>query len=386
MIIEQIDRTVPTLSATLRILPPLQDMDVLWSLLERLLIAHAPSGGAALPGGIGDTIAAEAGELGMAGRVQPLGATGNLALRVGAEGDAPDVVIVAHMDRPSYRVADVEKGTLFPICATRFPQGEYRVPAKAVRFQEGHLVVGAEGTLVALTARNDKAALRFEPTRGALDWRDTVLMSPQPTCDGARVVGTGLDNSLGTLTALLTAAALHAVEATLRERGRQCLFVFSDLEEGPPQGFFGHGAARLTYAVPPPKLGCVVVDAQTAGEGLGPAPGSGVSYGAASGRGRGSVVPPHALALALDLIADFEAQRPGTVTHNRGYISRSDDLALGRWAPVLALSGPPITDPHTGFEAAHLGDIQGGAWWLAYLLSALLGVAPEIAQRYALGS
>ena len=385
MIIERIDRTVPALRDALRTLPPLQDMDALWPLLERLLNAHAPSGGAALPNGIGAVIAAEAGELGLAGRVGPLGATGNLALRLGADGDTADVIVVAHMDRPSYRVQDAESGVLFPICATRFPHGEYRVPAKAVRVQDGRLVVGAEGTLIALTAGNGAAGLRFETTRGKLDWRDTVLMNPRPTREGARVTGTGLDNSLGTLTALLSAAVLHKVETALRERGRQCLFVFSDLEEGPPQGFFGHGAARLTYAVPPPKRGCVVVDAQTAGEGLGPPPGSGVSYGAASGRGRGSVVPPNALALALDLIADFDAQRAGTVTHNRGYISRSDDLILGRWSPVLALSGPPITDPHTGFEGAHLGDIQSGAWWLAYFLAATLGLAPDVSTRYALG-
>ncbi len=386
MLIEHIDRAMPALRQALETLPPLRDMDALWPMLERLLNAHAPSGGAALPGAIGDTIAAQAAELGLAGRVGTLGATGNLALRVGAEGDTPDIVIVAHMDRPSYRVRDAKSGALFPICATRFPQGEYRVPAKAVRVQDGRLTLGAEGTLIAHTADDGSATLRFTATRGALDWRDTVLMAPPPQREGPRVVGTGLDNSLGTLTALLTAAALHAAEPTLRERGQQCLFVFSDLEEGPPQGFFGHGAARLTYVVPPPKRGCVVVDAQTAGEGLGPTPGGGVSYGAASGWGRGAAVSPNALALALDLIADFEVQRPGTVRHNRGYISRSDDMALSRWSPILALSGPPITDPHTGFEAAHLGDIQGGAWWLAYLLSATLGLVPQIAERYALGS
>ena len=384
MLITQIDQVAPALGQTLRTLAPVHDADALWPLLERLLTAHAPSGGAALAGGIGDVIATLADELGLAGRVHPLGATGNVALRVGSEGQTPDVVIVAHMDRPSYRVQDAVSGAIFPISATRFPHGEYRVPAKAVRVQDGRLVVGAEGTLIAQTPDNGAVTLRFETTHGALDWRDTVLMNPSPKRTGARVVGTGLDNCLGTLTALLSAAALRAVEPQLQELGLQCLFVFSDLEEGPPQGFFGHGAARLTYAVPPPKRGCVVVDAQTVGEGPGPALGGGVNYGAASGWGRGSVVPPHALALALDLIADFDVHRPGTVTPNRGYISRSDDMALTRWAPVLALVGPPITDPHTGFEAAQLGDIQGGAWYLAYFLAAMLGIAPEIAARYAL--
>ncbi len=365
---------------------PVNDAGPLWGMLERLLVAHAPSGGANLPGGIGDDIARLAGDLGLHGNMQPqLGATGNAAIAIGADKPAPDVVVVAHMDRPSFRVRSLEDGILFPICANRFPEGTYRVPAKAVRFERGRLVVGAAGVLEAQNPPQGEPVLRFETRQGALRWHDTVLMDVHPALDGDTVVGTGLDNSLGVLTALLVAAALQALDPALRSRDRRCLFVFTDQEEGPPEGFFGHGAARLTYTVPPPTYGCVVVDAQNAGPGMVPQVGQGVSYGAVSNWGRGSIVPPNYHALAVDLARDLNAARPDTVQMNTGYLSRSDDMILGRWTRVLALSGPPLANAHTGHETAHLGDVQAGVWWLAHFLAAALNVVPELTPQYALG-
>jgi putative aminopeptidase FrvX len=279
-----------------------------------------------------------------------------------------------------------EDGKLFPICANRFPDGEYRVPAKAVRFENGRLVVGAAGMLVSQKTAAD-ATLHFEARQGALEWHDTVLMDVHPALDAQGVVvGTGLDNSLGVLTVLLTALATvySFVDPMLEDINRRCLFVFVDQEEGPPDGFFGHGAARLTYAVPPPTLGCVVVDAQTAGPGLVPQVGRGVSHSAASNWGRGSIVPPNYHALAVDLARDLNAAHPGTVQLNTGYLSRSDDMILGRWAPILALSGPPMADAHTGHESAQIADIQRGARWLTHFLAAVLGVAPDLDARYGL--
>lgn len=377
---------LPALHDALSRSQPVSDGGALWPLLERLLLAHAPSGGANLPGGIGDQIAEVAGELGLHDRWQRrLGATGNAAIAVGADKPAPDIVVVAHMDRPSFRVQSREDGTLFPICANRFPEGEYRVPAKAVRFENGRLVVGAAGMLVSHKAPPDAPVLQFEVRQGHLQWHDTVLMDVHPALDERGIViGTGLDNSLGVLTALLAATALHVLDPALRIQDRRCLFVFTDQEEGPPDGFFGHGAARLTYAVPPPTTGCVVVDAQTAGPGLVPQVGHGASACAVSNWGRGSIVPPNYHALMVDLARDLNAVRPGTVQLNTGYLSRSDDMVLGRWAPILALSGPPMTDAHTGHESAHVADIQHGAWWLAHFLAAALGLVPELTARYAL--
>ncbi len=379
-----LSRALPALTEELSRLPAVNESGPLRAMLARLLEAHAPSGGANLPGAIGGEIALLATELGLGARLIPqIGSTGNAAIWLGADKSAADVIVAAHMDRPSFRVRDASRGELYPICANRFPPGEYRVMAKAVRFVSGRLVVGAEGTLV---SRREAGAesLRFAAQRGELAWHDTVLIAAPPSFDGERVSGTGLDNSLGVLTALLAAAALRSVEGVLSEQGRRCLFVFTDQEEGPPDGFFGHGAARLTSALPPPTIGCVVVDAHTAGPGLVPQPGAGISLSAASGWGRGSVVPPNYHALALSLAEDLNALRPGTAQFNTGYLSRSDDMMLGRWAPIVGLCGPPMTDPHTGHEAAILGDMQSGAWWLAHFLAAVLGLAPDLVPLYAL--
>jgi len=380
-----LDKALPALHARLAEVPALRDTETLWPSLERLLVAHAPSGGAALSGGIGDDIAALASELGLGERwLSDLGATGNCALWLGAPKSDADLVVVAHMDRPSFRVKSVSDGELFPICTNRFPSGEYRVPAKAVRFEEGRLVVGAAGVLISRKGEGQES-LHFEAKRGQLAWHDTVLIDVHPVWDGVRVLGTGLDNSLGVLTALLAAAALYSVEETLAAHNRRCLFVFSDQEEGRPDGFFGHGAARLTYRLPAPSCGVVVVDGHTAGPGLVPQLGGGVSVGAASGWGRGSLVPPNYHALLLALTESLNALRPGTAQLNTGYLSRSDDMILGRWAQVVALAGPPLTDPHTGYECALLTDVQAGVWWLAYFVAAALGLVPELAARYGLG-
>ena len=379
-----LSRALPALAEGLSRLPAVSESEPLWALLARLLEAHAPSGGANLPGAVGGEITLLAAELALGDRaISQIGSTGNAAIWLGAEQPTADVVIAAHMDRPSFRVRDASSGELYPICANRFPPGEYRVAARAVRFGRGRLAVSAEGVLV---SRRETGAesLHFEARHGELAWHDTVLIAAPPSFDGERVSGTGLDNSLGVLTVLLAAAALRAVEGVMIEQGRRCLFVFTDQEEGPPDGFFGHGAARLTHALPPPTVGCVVVDAHTAGPGLVPQPGAGVSLSAASGWGRGAVVPPNYHALALDLAAGLNALRPGTAQINTGYLSRSDDMMLGRWTPILGLCGPPMTDPHTGHETAYLRDVKSGAWWLAHFLAAVLGLAPDLAPLYAL--
>ncbi len=385
MPVEMINAGLPALHDSLAQCREVNYTDPLWEMLKRLLLAHAPSSGANLLGGIGDDIAVLAEELELQDHViAHLGATGNTAVALGADKVVPDVVVVAHMDRPSFRVRSLDDRTLFPICANRFPQGDYRVGAKAVRFERGRLVVGAEGVLISHRAGSEESLI-FEPSRGRLAWTDTVLMDVHPTCcEDERVIGTGLDNSAGVLMALLTAAVLREIEGALLDGDRRCLFVFTDQEEGPPDGFFGHGAARLAYALPSPNYGCVVVDAQNVGPG-GPVIGRGVSFSAASGWGRGSVVPPNYHALAFDLAADLNALRPDTVQLNHGYLSRSDDMILGRWARILALSGPPLEGAHTGQEFVALGDLQSGVWWLAHFLAAVLNVVSELTPLYALG-
>jgi putative aminopeptidase FrvX len=221
--------------------------------------------------------------------------------------------------------------------------------------------------------------------RGKLAWQDTVLMDVNPVREGDAVVGAGLDNSLGVLVTLLAAAVLRGIEQVLRDRERRCLFVFTDQEEGSPDSFFGRGASRLTHFLPPPAYGCVVVDAHNSGPGLHPKPGQGASHGAVSGWGRGAIVPPNYHSLAVDLAAKVNAERPDTVQMNNGYLSRSDDMVLSRWTRVLAMIGPPMADPHTGYESARLADIQSSVWWVSFFLAAALNLAPELAPRYSLG-
>lgn len=385
MPVDILNQALPALQENLKQQPAVNKTEPLWDMLKRLLAAHAPTGGANLLGGIGDDIAVLSDGLGLRDRtISHLGSTGNAAIWLGSDKITPDLVIVAHMDRPSFRVRDLQKAELFPLCANRFPEGDYRIPAKAVRFERGRLVVRAEGMLVSHKSSGTET-LHFEVKHGQLSWQDTILIDVYPALDGDTVIGAGLDNSLGVLTTLVTAAVLRGVENVMRERERRCLFVFTDQEEGPPDGIFGHGAARLAHALPPPTYGCVIVDAQNAGPGLVPQLGSGTSHSAASKWGYGAIVPPNYHALAVDLAESVNAGRSGTVQMNTGYLSRSDDTILGQWTRILGLSGPPMTNPHTGQESARLGDIQDGVWWLAYFLTAVLNLVPELTPRYALG-
>ncbi len=376
--LDSIHRALPGLNMGLTSLRWLSDDDRLWAALRRLLLAPAPSGGAALPGAILDEITTLASELDLFDRlISRLGSTGNAAVWLGASDAPADLVIIAHMDRPTFRVRDAQAGDLYPMCATRFPADPYQAPARSLRFENRRLVVGAAGTL---TAAGE--SLRLHVERGHLRWYDSVVMHIEPERAGQSVTGTGLDNCLGVITLLGAASALRGAEDGLRQLGRRCLFVFSDLEEGVPTAFFGHGAARLAHLLPPPALGCVVVDAQTANPGGAPGLGRGASHGTVSAWSRGAAVPPNLIALALDLAEEVNGAHPGLVQMNTGYLSRSDDMALGRWAPVLAMIGPPMTDAHTVQERAYLPDIQASIRWLALFIAALL--TPEVERQYVL--
>ncbi len=357
----------------------LTDSNRLWQDLRRLLMAHAPSGGSWLQGAIIDDIQDIASSLGLADRfIRHIGATGNTGIWLGADKPVSDVIVVSHMDRPSFKLKD--DGSLYAICANRFPDGTYTVPAKAMRFEDGRMVVSGTGTLISERA-GGKESLRLEVSSGKVAWYDTVTMDVEPTLTDGVIKGTGLDNCLGVLAVLGAAAALKGAEPDLIIKDRRVLFVFSDLEEGIPEAYFGHGAARLTYAVPPPTYGCLVADAHTAAAD-GPALGKGVSHGSISAWSKGAFVAPNYLALGIDLAGEANAQRPGTIQLNSGYLSRSDDMALGRWTQMLGMIGAPMIDAHTGHESAHLADLPHAMWWLAHFTAAVMGVSDEIAGKY----
>ncbi|MBL8152678.1 MAG: hypothetical protein JNM70_00725 [Anaerolineae bacterium] len=371
------------LQETLDSVALVNDQDTLWGQLRRLLTAHAPSSGAWLPGAIIDEMEAIAGTLGFEKRFQrQIGTTGGAGISLGADHPQPDLVIFAHMDRPTYRVKSAGDGLLYPICANRFTQGTSQARAKALRFIDGRVQVAARGWLYSSREASGDV-LRFETTEGQLGWQDYITLEVEPVLSDGIITGTGLDNCLGVITTLGALAGLRALEDQLRAEGKRILAVFTDLEEGNPEAFFGHGAARTMYAVPPPKRGCLVIDAQTVNPDGVPAMGQGDAYGSVSAWGRGSVVPPNALALAIDLAGELNAARPGTVQMNTGYLSRSDDMALSRWTHILGMSGPPMLHAHTDHETARLDDVPDAMVWLAHLAAAL--VSEEAARRYAVG-
>lgn len=378
--------SVPGLRRALEEHPFISDRVLLWdTALRRLLKANAPSGGAGLPGGIGDEIATIVEALGLKDRFIPeIGSTGCAGIWIGAQKEAPDIVIPAHMDRPTFKVKRVQDGTLYPICAIRFPANAYHVKAKAMRFDDGWLNVAALGTMM-YNKQPSAETLVFQVETGELRWYDLITMDVEPSLQSDVITGTGLDNCLGVVTALGAAAALREIEGALAARNRRVLFVFTDLEEGNPEAFFGHGAARLTYAMPPPTYGVIICDAQSASPDSTPVLGEGASHGSVSAWGRGSTVPPHYLALAVELSAALNGIRPRTVQMNTDYLSRSDDLALNRWTKVLGMIGAPMLAAHTGHESAWLPDIQSAIWWLTHFTMASLGLSPELNRAFALG-
>jgi hypothetical protein len=97
-------------------------------------------------------------------------------------------------------------------------------------------------------------------------------------------------------------------------------------------------------------------------------------------------VPPNFQTLAVDLADAVEKWRPGTVQLNMGYLSRSDDMPLGRWSQILGMIGAPMSEPHTGEESASLSDLANTIVWLIYFTSACLGLTDEVINAYGIRS
>lgn len=358
-----------------------------WGHLVRLLTAGAPSGGCLLPGAIGGVVAELADELGLKENfIAEIGGSGNPGITLGATVSDVDVVITAHIDRPSFRVRELtasEGGLLYPICADRFPAGEYRAQALAFRWEPGEgLVVGARGQFVAQKGAGGDG-YRFVDEDGHLALYDVVTLDATPQLRDGVITGTGLDNCLGALSALYAARILKSAEDALTQAGRRIVIAFTDLEEGVPTAFFGHGAARLMSALPQPRVGAIVCDAQAVNAGINEM-GRGVSHGTASAWGKGAYAPPNFHRLAVELAAAFEQVYPSTVQINHGYQSRSDDLGLSRWTRVLGMAGPPMINAHTAEETAHLIDVPRAGVWLASFALACAGIESEVASRYGL--
>ena len=351
---------------------PVYSDAAIYSYLQRLLAAPAPNSGAALPGAVGEVIADIAAELSLSLSAEPrIRATGNLALEIGAESAGADLLITAHMDRPSFRVLNLAEATLYPLCAIRVPHPQYRCRARAVRFLDGRIETVAQGNMQFKQVAGEWQ-IRFEPESGALDWGDTVLMAAEPRLDHGQVLGTGLDNAAGVLIALLAARSLsRAMSDDFALRRTKVIFAFTDQEEGPPIGLFGQGASRLAHALPP-RLGFINIDAHNVGASTGHVPGIGASHAFVSGYGRGSVVPLDAQALASETAASINCEHPGTVKLNYGYVSRSDDMLLSLHARCLGLIGVVLENAHTCEETIALADVAAAVSWVSMFVMRVL--------------
>lgn len=330
--------------------------------LSRLLAAPAPNNSCQLPGAVGGVIREIAAELGL--DCAPIGSTGNLGIAVGDAAAPLDLLITAHMDRPCFRVRNLAEATLYPLCAIRVPGDDYQCTGMALRFTDGRVQVAAQGRL-RFQSKSGEQRITFQAVRGELGWGDSVMMQAAPQLRDGLIIGTGLDNALGVLIALLSAQALREQ----RLSGR-LLFAFTDQEEAPPSGLFGQGAARLAGELAPPRLGFINIDAHNAHESH--QPGLGASHAFVSGDGRGSVVPMDRQAQAEELAAEVNARQAQTVRLNYGYVSRSDDMLLSLWTRCLGLVGVPLLNAHTTEETAALGDVAAAVDWLPHFVRQLL--------------
>jgi len=342
--------------------------EAIFARLSRLLATPAPANSCTLPGAVGEVIEALAGELGLT--CAPVASTGNLAIEIGDPTAPLDLLITAHMDRPCFRVRNVDEATLYPLCAIRVPGDGYSCDAVALRYIEGRVTIAARGKM-RFDWRDDDYRIRFQPSSGALKRGDTVMMQAAPQLRDGLVIGAGLDNAIGVLLALLSAQALQEYAADAIA-GRKILFAFTDQEEGPPAGLFGQGAARLAHCIDPPRLGFLNIDGHNLDEAAGHVLGVGASHAFVSGDGRGSVVPMNDQALAESLAARVNQWRAGTVRMNYGYVSRSDDMLLSLWSRCLGLSGVIVANAHTTEETAALSDIASAAHWIPAFITTVL--------------
>ncbi len=342
--------------------------EAVFARLSRLLKAPAPNNSCLLDGAVGPVIESLAAELGL--RCAAIGSSGNLGLEVGDQAAPLDLLVSAHMDRPCFRVLSLPDKTLYPLCAVRVPSRGYACDAIGLRCIDGRATLAARGKLHFESA-GEPRRIHFEVEAGELHWGDAVMMHRAPRREAKTITGAGLDNAIGLLIALLAARALqrYAGDAI---KNRRILFAFTDQEEGPPDGLFGQGAARLAHALEPPRIGFVNVDGHNRDDASGHRPGVGASHAFVSGRGRGSVVPLDYQALAESLADEVNQARPGTVRLNYSYVSRSDDMLLSLWARCVGLVGVVVENAHTTEETASLDDIAAAAHWLPAFIARLL--------------
>ena len=144
---------------------PASSAQNIYALLARLLNAPAPNNSCTLPGTVGDVIRAIATELDLP--CSPIDSTGNLGITLGDPAAPLDLLVTAHMDRPCFRVLNLNDTTLYPLCAIRVPADGYSCPGIALRYEDGRVAIAARGQLH-FQPNDDRQRITFAAESGTL--------------------------------------------------------------------------------------------------------------------------------------------------------------------------------------------------------------------------
>lgn len=381
MLLEQIWSTIPALQDALVQHPLVLDREQVWVMLRQLLLADAPSTGVMLPGAIFDQISDIAAVFGLADRLDTgLAGVGSGGLWLGVAKARADLVVVAHMDRLSFRLRalyDNRNAALSPLYPVELTLPLTQGTARALRFnaEQGRLQFVARGQVLPVEEAENLAF--FRAAEGIIDWSDIVTLGQMPSLRGDLAEGCGLHNVAGVLMALGAASVLRQVEETMLEHNRRCLFIFHDRHNGLPDALTGRGESNGAA----PVLGTVVVGGQMVSRVSVLKHGAGAAYAFATDCGWH--VPLNFQQFTRDLADEYHRVMPANAQYNRGGIACQDVGIEGRRGRLLGMTGLPLSRLSAGQEHGSLKDLQAGIWWLSVFLAAVLNLVPEVTARYA---
>lgn len=274
--------------------------------------------------------------------------TGNVAIRF---AQRPRVIFVAHADEISYLVgdahlqpgsppADADAIPLIPFCNHN---AQIDWPGTAWRYDPADEALRQVATGLIRTGPDGAGGWRawFSVTDGGMEPGDRVIYDAATLpVEEDRLQGK-VDNALGVAGLLAGAIALHRLGLH-----PPVWFLFTDEEEGPPQtnANFARGMRRLLHAMRfPAETLFVEVDAHEVPHGQTPRPQA--RYGEQSRFCHGVVTPPE-LYSRFRHFAGGLAGAGLPVSENRGYISRSDSVALMERYRNVLLWGYDAHDTH----------------------------------------
>ena len=220
---------------------------VVWEWLKKFMEARSPTGSISLPGTIVDTLTSVVNEVGFTENYSKnFRDTGNAAIFLGEKKDQVDLLIDAHLDKPSFGVAELintkphRQAVLFACCANRFPLGEYHVNAKALRFDETKQMVTDCGWGLIKSYRGDgqQDKIIFEIRDGEVDYTDLIVFDTKARLEGSSVIGPGIDDGSGVTIILGAASILKTIEPLLKAKSLNCMFTFFIRKNGQQKVFF----------------------------------------------------------------------------------------------------------------------------------------------------